>query len=222
MYDGRVNTSGRPLRADAERNRRAILCAAASLFAEEGTDVTLERIASIAGVGVGTIYRRFSSVEEVVAIVLEGKMSAYADRTEQAAEQALKQPWVAFRDYVLFILEQQADDIAFSQVALSPGRGTELFRRHTRRALVASHRLVERVREAGAIRPDFDHSDLYLLLNANAGLVRSTRTSSPEAWKRLGHYMLQAFRHRSESEPLPPPSEVWLRAQQPPARERSE
>jgi AcrR family transcriptional regulator len=208
-----MDTAARPLRADAERNRQSILCAAATLFADEGTDVTLERIASIAGVGVGTIYRRFSSVEEVVAVVLEGKMASYADRTEEAAERATTEPWEAFSEYVLAILELQADDLAFSDVILSPGLGSERFRQQTRRALAASHRLVERVRDAGAVRPDFDHSDLYLLLNANAGLVRQTRRSSPEAWKRFGQYMLQAFRHTDDSVPLTPPSEVWSRAQ---------
>lgn len=209
-----MNTAAsRPLRADAERNRQSILCAAASLFSDEGTNVTLERIAAIAGVGIGTIYRRFSSVEAIIAVVFEEKMTIYADRTEQAAEQALTEPWAAFRDYVLFILEQQADDIAFSEVMLSPGLGSELFRAQTRRALAASQRLVRRAKDAKAIRADFDHSDLYLLLNANAGLVRGTRRSSPEAWKRLGQYMLQAFRHGSGVEPLTPPSTVWIRAQ---------
>jgi AcrR family transcriptional regulator len=203
----------RPLRADAERNRQSILCAAATLFADEGTAVTLERIAAVAGVGVGTIYRRFSSVEEIVAIVFEGKMTLYADRTEEAAERSKTEPWEAFRDYVLFILEQQAEDIAFSQVALTPGLGTELFRQQTRRALAASHHLVSRAKTAGAIRSDFDHSDLYLLLNANAGLVRATRRSAPDAWRRLGAYMLQAFRQPAVEEELPPPSEVWRRAQ---------
>jgi AcrR family transcriptional regulator len=204
----------RPLRADAERNRQSILCAAATLFADEGTQVTLERIAAIAGVGVGTIYRRFSSVEEVVAAVFEAKMTRYAERTEQAAERARSEPWDAFRDYVLFLLEQQAEDIAFSEVALGSGRGTDLCRQQSRRALVASQQLIRRAKEAGVIRSDFDHSDLYLLLHANAGLVRGTRRSAPEAWKRLGAYMLQAFRYQVEGEPpLPEPSEVWRRAQ---------
>lgn len=209
-----MNTAAsRPLRADAERNRQAILCAAASLFSDEGTNVTLERIAAIAGVGIGTIYRRFGSVEEIIAVVFEEKMTIYAVRTEQAAEQALTEPWEAFRDYVFFILEQQADDIAFSEVMLSSGLGSDLFRAQTRRALAASHHLVRRAKDANAIRADFDHSDLYLLLNANAGLVRSTKRSSPEAWRRLGQYMLQAFRHGSDAEPLTPPSTVWVRAQ---------
>lgn len=201
----------RPLRADAERNRRAIICAAGSVFAEEGTDVTLEHIADVAGVGVGTIYRRFSSVRELIAVVLEEKMTRYADRTEQAAEQALTEPWEAFSDYVLFILEQQATDLAFSDVIQSPQTGTDLFNTEKMRAFRASVKLVIRARKAGAIRRDFDHSDLYMLLNANGGLLRGTQQSAPLAWKRFGQYMLQAFREPGR-DPLTPPSKVWTRA----------
>jgi AcrR family transcriptional regulator len=201
----------RPLRADAERNRQAIICAAGSVFAERGTAVTLERIAEVAGVGVGTIYRRFASIDDLVSVVLEEKMRRYADRTEEAAKQAVEAPWEAFRDWVLFILEQQATDLAFSDVLLGSGSGSELFRAEMRRAFRASVQLVERARKAGAIRSDFDHSDLYLLQQANAGLVRGTHSFAPEVWRRFGAYMLQAF--RDEAGELTPPSAVWTRAQ---------
>lgn len=201
----------RTLRADAERNRQAIICAAAAVFAAEGTDVSLEHIAGEAGVGIGTIYRRFPTIEELVGVVFEEKMTVYADRSEQAAELALTEPWEAFREYVHFILEQQAMDIAFSDVILSPRRGTELFRKQMDRALRASVLLVDRARAAGAIRPDFDHSDLYLLTQANAGLVKGTRRSAPDAWRRFGDYMLQAFREASDEAPLTPPATVLTR-----------
>lgn len=210
-YGEEVTSDKKPLRADAERNRQAIICAAGSVFAEHGTGVTLEQIAEAAGVGVGTIYRRFASVHDLVGVVLEAKMSRYADRTEQAAEQALTQPWEAFRDYVYYILEQQAQDLGFSDVLLSPDTGTELFRTEMDRAFRASLQLVDRARTAGAIRPDFDHSDLYLLTNANNGLLRTTQRAAPLGWRRLGDYMLQAFREQG-SEPLTPPSPEWTEA----------
>lgn len=206
-----MTDTAKPLRADAERNRQAIICAAGSVFAEEGTAVTLERIAAAAGVGVGTIYRRFASVEELVAVVLEEKMRRYADRTEEAAEQAIDHPWEAFRDWVLFILEQQATDLAFSDVVLSSNDGSELFRAESRRALRASIRLVGRTRGAGAIRSDFDHSDLLMLQHANAGLVRGTHRHASGAWRRFADYMLQSF--RVAQGPLADPPAVWVREQ---------
>jgi len=199
----------KPLRADAERNRQAIICAAGSVFAAEGTSVTLEHIAAVAGVGVGTIYRRFASVDELVGVVLEEKMRRYADRTEAAAAAALTEPWEAFRDWVLFILEQQATDLAFSDVLLADGAVSEPFRAEMRRAFRASVQLVNRARSAGTIRDDFDHSDLLLLQHANAGIVRGTNRQAPEAWRRFGDYILQSI--RVNGGPLSPVPEIWVR-----------
>ena len=56
----------RPLRADAQRNRDKILAAAVRVFAEEGLDAHLERIAREAGVGTATLYRNFPTREALV------------------------------------------------------------------------------------------------------------------------------------------------------------
>lgn len=201
-------SSERPLRADAQRNRSAILCAAAQVFADEGTSVTLEHIATVAGVGVGTIYRRFPSVQDLLAEVLEEKMRRYADRIEQEAARAGAEPWEAFRDYVMFTLEEQAGDLGLSDVVLSPGSGTEPFQVETERAFRAMELVVERAQAAGVLRADFHHSDLYVLQHANGGIVRGVQQTAPLAWKRFGELMLEAFRAPGAG-PLTPPPAVW-------------
>jgi AcrR family transcriptional regulator len=61
------------LRADAQRNREQIVAAAGALFAERGPDVPMEEVAHRAGVGVGTLYRRFPDREALVrAVAFEG------------------------------------------------------------------------------------------------------------------------------------------------------
>ena len=59
-------SGARPLRRDAERNRQRILAAAAEVFNERGLEVSLDEIARHAGVGVGTVYRRFRTKEELI------------------------------------------------------------------------------------------------------------------------------------------------------------
>jgi AcrR family transcriptional regulator len=69
-------------RADAARNRERILCAAERLFAEqEGCDVSMDAIAAAAGVGKGTIFRRFGD--------RAGLMRALLDETETSFQDAV-------------------------------------------------------------------------------------------------------------------------------------
>ncbi len=69
----------RPLRADARRNREALLQAAVELFAEEGTDVWLNAVAARAGVGIGTLYRNFPNRDALVEAAYRNEVAALCD-----------------------------------------------------------------------------------------------------------------------------------------------
>ena len=69
----------RPLRADAERNRKALLEAAAEMFRERGLEVGVGEIAQRAGVGRGTVFRRFPTKAHLIAAIV-------ADRMEWASQ----------------------------------------------------------------------------------------------------------------------------------------
>jgi AcrR family transcriptional regulator len=71
-----VSRAPRRPRADAARNRAAILAAARSAFTAAGEDVSLEGIARSAGVGIGTLYRNFPTREELVAAVYASELDA--------------------------------------------------------------------------------------------------------------------------------------------------
>ena len=86
----------RPLRADAERNRQRILAAAAELFAERGLDVSLDDIAAAAGVGVGTVYRRFPDKDALIDALFEAKIDRVVALADDALE--LEDPWEGLRD----------------------------------------------------------------------------------------------------------------------------
>ena len=90
----------RPLRADAARNKRLIMDAARELYAEEGIDVTLDDVARRAGVGVGTVYRRFANKEQLIDGVFEQNFADIAAATE--ASLANPDPWnglVSFAEF---------------------------------------------------------------------------------------------------------------------------
>jgi AcrR family transcriptional regulator len=86
----------RPLRADAQRNRDHLLTIARAAFAADGDDVTLDRIAKDAGVGIGTLYRHFPTRDALVEAVYAAELDAVvADAepllTELPADEALRE-----------------------------------------------------------------------------------------------------------------------------------
>lgn len=80
--------SHRAARSDAQRNLERVLRAAHELFAERGADMTMEEVARHAGVGVGTIYRRFSSKEELLAAVSHAACASTCDSLRAASHAA--------------------------------------------------------------------------------------------------------------------------------------
>ncbi|HEV8569159.1 MAG TPA: helix-turn-helix domain-containing protein [Actinoplanes sp.] len=169
------------LRADAERNRTALLAAAREVFGEQGLDASLDEIARRAHVGNATLYRRFPSRRELVAAVFAGRMSEYVDVAERAL--AEPDPWAAFVGYLTRICEMQATDRGLSELLVTTtfdgdDRLTELRAAAQRGAT----ELIRRAQASGHLRRDFARQDLALLLAANAGVVR--RSADPQAWRR--------------------------------------
>lgn len=74
------------LRADARRNRDQVIAAAKAVFAESGVDVPMEMIARRAGVGVGTLYRRFPDRGELIAAVAAQTFTGVISDIAQAVE----------------------------------------------------------------------------------------------------------------------------------------
>ena len=167
----------RALRADATRNRAAIVSAAREAFAELGLEAPLEEIARRADVGIATLYRRFPTRERLVAAALVEKISQYADAARLAL--AEPDPWDGFAGLVRRICELQANDRGLSDLlsmTLPASEDVEILRSQAH-AHVAE--LVDRAKAAGRLRPDFAAEDLLLLLVANAAVARITRAMRP-------------------------------------------
>src|SRR6185437_4641924 len=92
-----------PMRADARRNRQAVLDAARDLFAERGDAVQMDEIAERARLGVGTLYRHFADKRALLAAIV-GYRFAVMTTVARTAEQ-LDEPWEAFRSLLVGYLE---------------------------------------------------------------------------------------------------------------------
>lgn len=100
-----MTTTGRAMRADAQRNRDRLLASASRLFVERGPDVTFVEIAKDAGVGVGTVYRHFPTREALIEAAYRSELDAVCDAAPELvrtlpAEQALRTWMDRFVDYM--------------------------------------------------------------------------------------------------------------------------
>lgn len=197
-------TSGqaRPLRADAERNRARIIEAATAAFARSGLDVSLEEVADEAGVGIGTLYRRFSNRDELIGACFERRLAAYARAAEEAL--AAADGWTGFSGYIERICAMQAADRGLADVLNRSLPQAKALEAHRSRAYEVSVRLIERAQAEGSLRPDVVAEDLALLFMANAGVIAVTHGAAPDAWRRFLAIFADGLRSEG-ARPLPPP-----------------
>jgi AcrR family transcriptional regulator len=198
----------RRLRADAARNRAAIVAVARDVFAEQGLEAPLEAIAARAGVGIATLYRRFPTREKLVAAALVEKVAEYAEAARRAL--AVPDPWDGFAGFVEQICELQAGDRGLSDLlsmTLSADEQVEELRRTANELLIT---VIDRAKAAGTLREDWVGEDLVLLLIATAAVMDVTRTDAPEAWRRFVALALDSFTSRGSSPRPDPPSTAQL------------
>ncbi|SDM73923.1 TetR/AcrR family transcriptional regulator [Actinacidiphila guanduensis] len=189
-------TRQRPMRRDAARNQQLVLAAAREVLSEHGTDASMEQIASRAGVGVGTLYRRFPNkealVEEIAAQVL-GELVGEARRALQAPDgtgletyiQVLGQWLVEYRGY--------ADKL----VGATKAACVEILRDLT-------GQLLRQGQQAGRIAPEIELGDVQALVWGLRGVVEVSGEVAPDAWRRFAAVQLAGMRAPGSLEGLPP------------------
>jgi AcrR family transcriptional regulator len=148
-----------PRQAEAERNDRALLQAAREVLATDGAHASVAAIAARAGVGIGSLYRRYRTKEEL----FQRLAALSVDSWNEAAEQGLaaEDPWEGLAGFITACIE-------FGQGSLAPIAGTievteEMWAKSDRSdKLLAA--LVTRAHEAGVLRPDVTPVDISLLI----------------------------------------------------------
>ena len=108
-------TTEQTLRRDAQANRERILEAARAVFADEGVDASVEQIAQRAGVGMGTLYRRFPTKHDLVEAVIAESLDAFVAAAENGL--AEEDPWTGFARFVERVLELHAENRALRELA---------------------------------------------------------------------------------------------------------
>jgi AcrR family transcriptional regulator len=170
------------LRADAARNRTRILVAAATVFAERGLDATLDEIATYAGVGVGTVYRRFPNKEALVDALFDESVQHVVELAVNAED--ADDSWLGLIMFLEGITEMQTKDTGLRDLMLHSSYHQDRVAQAKELITPVVTRLVERAQRDGHLRDDFVVGDIPLIELMLASVARYTGEIAPELWRR--------------------------------------
>jgi AcrR family transcriptional regulator len=177
-------TAGRPQRADARRNQQRILAAAEAVFAEQGTDGSLEEIARRAEVGSATLHRHFPSRRALLLALFEDGIITLCDQARTLAQDA--EPGPGLTTWLHALLGYTVTHRGLSLSLLLPGltQGTEAEEDPCHTMLTeAATPLLQSAQQAGAVRPDVTLTDLLTLVTAIATATEAA--GDPDGAERL-------------------------------------
>lgn len=189
----------KPVRRDVLRNRQLVVDAASEAFAEQGLEVGYDDIAQRAGVGVGTVYRRFPQRSELVVAVFESRI----DHLTQLAAVAIERPSGA--EALTWFLEQVLDiqtrDRGLRDVLAGNAPRDDRMSDVRARLTPAVDALLDRAKSENALRSDIGVADIAALTMA---LSLFHTPAQPELWRRYLVLVLDGFApSRTHTTPLP-------------------
>jgi AcrR family transcriptional regulator len=196
-------------RRDAVRNHHRILEAARDVLGESGADASMEEIAARAGVGVGTVYRRFAnkdalidellrlSLAEAVAIARQSLADAGGSGLERLLR-GLGGLFAAHARYAHLLLGRSPDAAATAELR------------------AAVEELTQRALAAGTVNQGVTTGDVMAAIWAMRGLTETTGGVAPEAWQRFLDIHLAGLRAAGPLSTRPSLSDGQLSRLQPP------
>jgi AcrR family transcriptional regulator len=184
----------RPLRRDAVQNRQRLLDAAADVFAEHGLEASVEEIARSAGVGMGTLYRRFPTKDALISALVHDVLTTML----KIAQEGTERPDGSGLEYFL--------ETASAYQTAHRGCLARLWNAGTEQDLVEEIRrliavMLADAKRHGRVRADITSTDVTIALWAIRGIIETTQSGSPEAWQRHLDVFIAGL--RPTPDPLP-------------------
>jgi AcrR family transcriptional regulator len=181
----------RAMRADARRNRAAVMAAAKLLFAEQGLDAQMPDVAKQAKVGVGTVYRHFPTKDDLIAALVAQRF----ERLAQSARDALDRPdpWEGISDFIRFSAEIQAEDRGLCEVM---GSRPEVMNEAAFAVGLPElcDRLIKRGQRSGQLRRDLTWEDIPMIACGLGRITGATVGPTTGRWPRLVEIILDGLR----------------------------
>jgi AcrR family transcriptional regulator len=194
-------TVERVQRADARRNREAVITAAKKLFADEGLDAQMPDVAKVAKVGVGTVYRHFPTKEDLIAALAADRFERLAEKAREGI--AAEDPWEGLCEFIRFAARIQADDRGLCEVM---GSRPEVMNVS---ALAVGldelcDQLIRRAQRSGDLRKDLDWEDIPMIACSLGRITPAETGPAVGRWPRLVEILIDGLRAPGSSK-LPKP-----------------
>ena len=189
---------GRPMRADARRNRELLVASARDVFSDQGAGASMEAIAKHAGVGVGTLYRHFPNRLDLVEAVYQTDVEELFETAQRVVAEL--EPWPAVEAFfVAFQRYAQTKKALMTELHQAFEKHPEA--RSRARGLIESSfdLVIERAKATGAVRDDITGSDLMHLVAP----VCTNEAIEPEQGTRMLSMILSGMRADAARTSLP-------------------
>lgn len=185
-----VTDQPKPLRADALRNREAVLETAYRSFAAEGLSIPIDEIARRAGVGAGTVYRHFPTKNALFAAVVDHRLTQIV-----AAGRALLDegdPGLALAEFIrAMALQWGAADQGLSQAIAGDGIDIDTVAPDTEAQFMSLiGELLTAAKHAGTARADLTAREAKAIIVA----CQATQTHTPDVADRVTALILDGIR----------------------------
>jgi AcrR family transcriptional regulator len=183
----------RPLRRDAAVNRERLLRAAGIVFADQGIEASVEEIARVAGVGMGTLYRRFPTKEALIGALVQDMLESMQMIAEQAASRSDGSG-----------LEHYLEDASAYQAAhrgcLPRLWNLDGSQDAVQRLRLTIAGLLADAKAHGLVRDEITSTDVTMVMWSIRGVIETTGGVAPDAWRR--HLSLLVAGLRPAASPL--------------------
>jgi len=175
-----VSAGARPLRADAKRNYELLVGAAREVFAEQGSEASMEAIAKRAGVGIGTLYRHFPKRIDVVEAVYRTDVDGLVQLAAELVDE--RDPWPALVAWLeAFVKYAQTKRTFLSELYEAFEKNPQLKVASRERLHDALSSVLVRAQDARIVRRDVQAEDVMALL----GPMCTSPTLSSDQMERL-------------------------------------
>lgn len=169
------------MRADARRNQERILASARTLFARPGAQPQMEEVAAHAGVGLGTLYRRFPTKEALVTAMVQERFASFVAIARAAEE--VEDPYDALVAVMRGHSEAAENDAVFQlammQLDTFYWEGIEVDQAAVGDSVT---RILERAKSAGVVRADLTFDDYTMVMGSITATMHFRYSSA--GWER--------------------------------------